>query len=223
MLFPVSDCCQAEVVTILDRKVQIINTSKIFDYKDRQLVEELSHVLTLARNGIHALAFVLNLKEDMSPLHQNAIDRLLKCKGLQPFTFVLWTNVEQNDVCSADARIYFERNLLPNKIYPDCFKKIVEFADFRAIMVESGDQTHTANYQQRKAKEFIKMIEMISRNGSEKYMNSYLDYAARTYEKAQNLKLRQINKVLGPNQDRIKQLHSQLMTKNYRIYHYLIV
>ena len=213
MLFPVSDRCQAEVVTILDRRIQIINTPKIFEYKDKCLIDEFSYVSTFARNGIHALVFVLNLREDLSPLQQNAINRLLQCKGLQPFTFILCTNAEQNDVSGVDAKRYIEQRLLKNQLYLDCFKNLVEFVDFRAIILESRDPACTENYQEEKAKEFIEMIEMISKNGYKKYMNSYMHFAARAYKDAQEDKTRQLNKVLKPHHDKIQQLRSQLTTK----------
>ena len=211
--FPLLDHCQAEVVTILGRRIQLINAPKIFEFEGKHLIQEFSRVSTFARNGIHAVAFVLNLKKGLSSLQQNAISQFLQCKGLQPFTFILWTNAEGTDVSSTDFKHYIQQHLLANPICRDGVKHLVKFVGFRAIMVKSRGQIYTVRNEDNKAKEFIEMVEMISRNGCKKYTNSYLHCAATAYKDAQKYKVQQLNKVLKSHHDKIQQLQIQLTAK----------
>jgi len=209
-LLPSIDHCQDEVVTIVGRRIQIIDAPKIFEYEGKHLIQEFSHVSTFARYGIHAVAFVFDLKKGFSPLQLKAIDQFLQCKGLLPFTFILWTNAEQNNANSTEVKHYIKQQM---RRYPDCFRTLIELVYFRSIMVESKHQICKVNNEDDKAKEFVEMIETISRNGRKKYMNSYLHFAATVYEDAQKYKIEQLNKILKSHHDKIQQLQFQLATK----------
>ena len=202
--------CMGSTSTICGKTVKIIDTPGFFDgfTATEGNFQKLSKVVTLAKEGIHALAFVLGRYTDSC---EGAIKQLLLFTGIQPFMFVLLTHAENLGKNEVTTKEYIEECLSS----PDCptgFRNLMKMVENRVIMLESVK--FVANdYREQKSKEFIAMIENLREiNENKIYSNSMLQLAAKVHEVAkqeQDAKIKEATELIALHSEKIKQLKHQ--------------
>ena len=156
LVTPVTKECSAATSTICGKTVKIVDTPGCCNpgNTDEEVLQELNRSLSLAKDGIHAVAFVINSScytED----YEKAITQLLHFKPLIPFVFVLLTHAGDEGGTKAKTDEYIQQLLLhPN--FPAYFKNLIQLVDNRVIMVESLNITE--QYHVQKSEEFMAMI-----------------------------------------------------------------
>ena len=203
----------ASTATICGKTVKIIDTPGFFDgFKStEENFNELSEVLTLAKNGIHAVAFVMGGRYTTSC--EEAVKQLLLFKGVQPFVFVLLTHVENDGINKATTEKYIKECLSS----PDCppgFRNLMDMVENRVIMLESVAFV-ADNYREQKRQELMAMVEHVFKiNESRIYTNVLLQHTAEVYKKAklqQETEMQKTTQSLALNTEKIKQLKKQQM------------
>ena len=211
-LLAVTDKCSAVTSTICGKTVKVIDTPGFFDgiTPTEENFKELSKALTLAKDGIHAVAFVMTSNR-YTPQCEKAIQQLLRLKGLQPFVFVILTHAKKKGVTKVETDEYIQQTLSDHRC-PSGLKNLLEMVENRVIMLESVDCT-TENYYEQKVKEFMELVETLDKsNGHKVYVNSMLHYTAQVYEKVklqQKTEIREKTKTLKLNSEKIEQLKKQ--------------
>ena len=163
----------AATSTICDRKVKIIDTPGFFDAftPTEEILKELCHTLILAKDGIHAVAFVMSYTR-FNELWEKGIDQLLRFKDLKSYLFLLLTHAGDEGQTKRATNECIQQQL----VNPQCaksLKKLLEVIDNRVIMVESLNASE--DYHMKKCEELIMMIECIQRaNEYNKYTNPIL-------------------------------------------------
>ena len=206
-----SKVCSASTATICGKTIKIIDTPGFFDgFKSTEdNFNELSTALTLAKNGVHAVAFVMGRYIESC---EEAIKQLLRFKGMQPFLFVLVTHAENEGIDKIATEKYIEK-CLSSTDCPPGFRNLVEVVKNRVIMLESvGFVAH--NYREQKCRELVAMIENVNLiNDNRMYTNGMLQLAALVYEKAkfqQETEIQEITESLASNTEKIKLLTQQV-------------
>ena len=206
-----SKACSASTATIRGKTIKIIDTPGFFDgFKSTEdNFNELSRVLTLAKDGIHAVAFVMGRYTTSC---EEAIKQLLLFKGVQPFVFVLLTHAENEGINKDATKNYIEECLSS----PDCppgFRHLMEMVENRVIMLESIGFI-ASDYHEQKCQELVSMIEnVLIINDNRMYTNVMLQHAALVYEKAkfqQEAEIQEITESLASNTEKIKALNEQV-------------
>ena len=211
-LLAVTDKCSAYTSTICGKTVKIIDTPGFFDgyTSAEENFGELSKTITFAKDGIHAVVFVMN-NNRYTEQCEKAIKHLQLFKGLKPFLFVLLTHANNEGVTKAATDEYIQQTLSHPRC-PGGLKNLIELVKNRVIMLESVN-TNAENYHAQKSKEFIMMIEDIHKSNAYKiYTNSMLQRAAQVYERAklqQKAEIRIATKLLQSNEEKIQQLKKQ--------------
>ena len=211
-LLAVTDICSAATSTICGKTVKIIDTPGFFDgvTPTEEEVNELSRALTLAKDGIHAVAFVMNNNRYTSQC-EKAIQQLHRFKGLQPFMFVILTHAKNKGITKVETDEYIQQTL-SNHRCPSGLKNLLEMFENRVIMLESIE-CNTEDYYKQKVEEFMELVETLHKsNGYKVYVNSMLHYTAQVYEKAklqQKTEIREKTKTLQLNSEKLEQLKKQ--------------
>ena len=200
----------ASISTVCGKTVKIIDTPGFFDgfTATEGNFQKLSKVVTLAKEGIHALAFVLGRYTDSC---EQAIKQLLLFRGIQPFMFVLLTHAENEGQNEVTTKEYIKK-VLSSPDCPNGFKDLMKMVDNRVIMLETVKDV-ASDYHEQKSKEFMSTIEsLIEINENKVYTNAMLQLAAQIYEEAkrtQDARLQEATEVIKCNSEKIKQLKCQ--------------
>ena len=199
--------------TIHGKTIRIIDTPGFFDgFKSpEESFRELSRALTLAKDGVHAVAFVMNYNRYTTTCEE-ALKQLAPLKGMQSYLFVLLTQTEDEGVTKEATDLYV-RECLSSPRCPNGLKDLIQKVDGRVIMVESKIQVKD-NYHDKKSKELIEMVESIFKNNNnEVYTNSMLRLVAQAYEIARQHQAKEDEKtkrLLRSNLHKIEQLQKQI-------------
>ena len=207
-----TDECNAGISTICGKTVKIIDTPGFFDgFKStEENFKELSRALTLAKDGFHALAFVMSFNRFIVT-HTEALNQILNFKGIKPHLFLLLTHTEREGITKEAADKYIKECLSSPKC-PQGLKVLLHEVDNRVIMLESVVPVDQ-NYQKLKSKQLIEMAESIFNSNKKKsYNNKVLRYAATAYEyarKHQAEKIENITSEIKTNSEKIEELEKQ--------------
>ena len=205
--------CSSSISIICGKKIQIIDTPGFFDEfaSIEGNFKEFSRALTLARDGIHAIAFVMRYGR-FTKACKEAIQQLQLLKGVQPFVFILLTHAKKNGITSTATSEYIEQCLTSNRCSPG-LRTLIEVAENRVIMLEAVDCI-AENYREQKCIELLTMIEKIhKRNGNKAYTNIMLKHAAEVYQRVKHQQSEEIQttvKSLESSSQRIKELKEQI-------------
>ena len=211
-LLAVTDECNASTAVICGKTVKIIDTPGFFDgFKStEENFKELSRALTLAKDGFHAVAFVMNFNHFIVT-HTEALSQILNFKGIKPYLFVLLTHTENEGITKEASDKYIEQCLLSPKC-PQGLKDLMREVKNRVIMLESVVPVDQ-NYQMLKSKQLIEMVESIFKSNKNKiYNNGVLRFAAEAYElakKHQAEKIQNITSQIQSNLEKIEELQKQ--------------
>ena len=189
----------------------IIDTPGFFDDYQTSVntFKHLSRLCTLARDGLHAVAFVISLKQRFTVLHSDLMNKLLqsKFKAIDPYIFLLFTHAGENGITEPEANQYVEQKILKHPSCSENFKKFMEMVHNRVLMVESCNSVSTVvNYKEQKCKELLRMIGKVSKNGTSKYTNLALEYTAKVYmkqEQKQGAKIKERLHTIKVKKDRL--------------------
>ena len=205
--------CSVDTSIICGKKVKIIDTPGFFDEfsSTESNFKELSRALTLAKDGIHAFAFVMRYGR-FTKSCKEAIQQLQLLTGVVPFVFILLTHAKRKGVTTAETAEYIEQCLTSNHCAL-VLRTLMEDVENRVIMLEAVD--HIAeNYHQQKCNELLMMVEKIhKRNRDKVYTNAMLKHAAEVYEYVkhqQREEIQAIMKSLELNSQKIEQLKQQM-------------
>ena len=205
--------CSSSTSTIHGKKVKIIDTPGFFDEftTTEGNFKELTRALTLAKDGIHAIAFVMRY-DCFTKMCREDIEQLQLLKGVQPFVFVLLTHTKKNGITTAATAEYIKECLTSNRCSPG-LRSLMEVVENRVIMLEAVDFI-AENYHEQKCNELLMMVENIhKRNGNKVYTNVMLQHAAEVYEQVkqkQREEIQAIMKSLESNSQKIEQLKKQI-------------
>ena len=212
-LLSVTEKCSEATSTICDKKVKIIDSPGFFDglASAEDTFNELSKAMTHAKDGIHAVAFVMKNNRYTEEC-EKAIEQLLHFRGLQPFIFVLLTYAKNIGVTKAKTDEYIQQTLSDERCPPG-FKSLMQLVNNHVIMLDS---VNTAEYyHEQKCDELMVMMENIKKaNGYKIYTNSMFLHANQMYEKAklqQLTEIRIVTNVVELNGEKIQQLKRQLV------------
>ena len=211
-LVSVTEKCSAATSTICGKTVKIIDTPGFFDgfTPTEETLQELSKAVLLAKDGIHAFAFVMNNSRYTAD-YEKAVYQLLHFKGLKPFLFVLLTHAEDVGITKAGADDYIKTTLSHPRC-PPSLKTLMKLVENRVIMVESINPTE--EYRIQKCEEFIAMINSIhTSNNYQIYTDAVLQQAAQIYENnrlQQQMITRIITEWIKSNEEKIENLHKQV-------------
>ena len=208
-LLAVTDKCKAATSTICGKVVKIIDTPGFFDgfTPTEENFRQLSRALTLAKDGIHAVAFVMNYNRYTSQCEE-AIQQLLRLKGLQPFVFVILTHAKKMGTTKAETDEYIQQTLL-NPHCPAGLKDLMQVVENRVIMLESVDFI-AENYCEQKRKELMELVETLHKsNGYNTYVDPMLHFTAQIYDEVklhQKAEIREKTRMLKLSSEKIEQL-----------------
>ena len=211
-LLAVGDKCSAYTSTICGKIVKIIDTPGFFDgyTSAEENFGELCKILTLAKDGIHAVVFVMS-NNHYTEQCEKAIKHLQLFIGLEPILFVLLTHANNQGVTKAATDEYIQQTLSHPRC-PGGVKNLMKLVKNRVMMLESTN-TSAESYHAQKSKEFIMMIENIHKSNACKiYTNSMLQHAAQVYEEAklqQQAEIRIATELSQSNEEKIQQLKKQ--------------
>ena len=215
----VTEKCVTSISTIFEKNVKIIDTPGFFDgfASTEHDIMELSRFSTFAKDGLHALVFVMTCKR-FTENCEKAVERILFFKGVAPFVFVLLTHAKKNGITKAATNKYIKDTLSSSLCAPG-LKNLMQLVDNRVVMVESVDAMGE-EYQKQKSKEFVTMIENIFKNnGNKTYINDMLFSAARLYETVakskQGEEAKQTEILLQSNAEKISTLKRQTNDTTY--------
>ena len=201
--------CSTSTSIICGKKVKIIDTPGFFDEftSTEGNLKEFSRVLTLAKDGIHAVAFVMRYGR-FTKACKEAIQQLQLLKGVQPFVFILLTHTRRNGITTTATAEYIEQCLISNRCAPG-LRTLIEVVENRVVMLEAVDFI-SESYHEQKCNELLMMIEGIhKRNGNKMYTNMMLQHAAEVYEQVKQKQSEEIQatmKSLESNSKKIVQL-----------------
>lgn len=208
-MISVTEVCSASTSIICGKKIKVIDTPGFFDEftSTEENFKEFSRALTLAKDGIHAIAFVMRYGR-FTRACREAIQQVLLLKGIQPFVFVLLTHAKNNGITATATAEYITECLTSNRCAPG-LRSLIEVVENRVIMLEAVDFV-AENYHEQKCEELMLMIENIfKRNGNKMYTNVMLQHAAEVYEQVkqkQKEEIEEIVKSLESNAEKIERL-----------------
>ena len=211
-MLAVTDESTAEISTICGKKVKIVDTPGFFDgFKStEENFKELSRAFMLAKDGIHAVAFVMNYNR-FTVSCEEALQQLFHFKGIQPYLFVLLTQTDNEGITKVATDKYIKECLSSPKC-PQGLKNLMQHVNYRVIMVETVSFVEK-NYQKQKRQEFINMVESVFKSNENKmYTNMMLRLAALAYESARKYQAEKIQEAKAQilvNLEKIEQLQKQ--------------
>ena len=188
--------CSASISMICGKKVRIIDTPGFFDEftSTEENLKELSRVLTFAKDGIHAFAFVMRYGR-FTKACKEGIQQLQQLKGVQPFVFILLTNSKKNGITTTATDKYIEQCLTSNRCAPG-LRTLMEIVEKRVVMLEAVDFI-SESYHEEKCNEFLMMIEKVhQRNGNRMYTTVMFQHAAKVYEQVKQKQREEIQAIM---------------------------
>lgn len=208
--------CSAAISTVGGKTVKIIDTPGFFDgFKPtEENHKELSKALTFAKDGVHAVAFVMDNTRFTEQCNK-AIKELLRFEDFQPYIFVLLTHADDEGVTKEETDEYIKEELSSDTC-PLGLKELMQVAEKRVVMVECLNTAE--DYHTQKCKEFITMIENIDRsNGFNPYTNDVLRETAQVYEDIRMEHAQQNSKQIEEEKGYFEKLTEDIL--NQRIKH----
>ena len=210
--------CSVSTSIICGKKIKIIDTPGFFDEfsSAESNFKELNKTLTLAIDGIHAVAFVMRYGR-FTKACKEAIQHLQLLTGVLPFVFILLTHTKRNGVTTTETAEYIEQCLTSNRC-PTGLRDLMEVVESRVIMLEAVEYI-AEDYHQQKCNELLMMVEKIhKRNGNKVYTNIALQHAAEVHEcvkQQQRKEAQAITQSLESNSQKIEQLKQQINDTAY--------
>lgn len=165
------------------RQVRLIDTPGFCDNfeKDEDKVEELGKAIILAKEGVHAIALVINAAHRFTSAEAKALEEIQLLGELWPFMFVIFTAAKSYGT-SEDKQKKAVIDALDSSRCPHQFKTMMERVQRRFMMLESTE--NNAEYRCAKVQEFLAMVDQIFSVNQRLYSNYYFQKANKLYQEA---------------------------------------
>jgi len=105
---------------------------------------EMVHVIILAREGVHAFAFVLDVTSRFSKTHVAALQDFQKFGEVAPYTFVIFTKAKQLADDEKGQQLIIAE-ILSDSECPEALKEFMQSINYRYMLLESVDPV-TSDY-----------------------------------------------------------------------------
>ena len=169
--------------TVLNNKeVEIIDTPGFCEdgMDEEQNIKELGKAVYLARNGVHAIALVVNASHRFTASQVTFLKEIELFGELWPFMFIIFSAAKNYGATEEEQRKRIHDTYDSPKC-PENFKKLLDRVDKRFIMFESTEQNQS--YRSTKLAEFFKMVDSIYYTNQRVYSNKLFQRAIELYEK----------------------------------------
>ena len=168
--------------TVLNgRKVEIIDSPSFREdgENDEENIKELCNTVFLARNGVHAIALVVNVSQQFASLQVTLLNELELLGELWPFMFIIFSAAKHYEDTDEKQRekIY---EFYGNPECPENFKKLLNKVEKRFIMLECTETSQ--DYRILKLMEFFKMVDSIYHTNERLYSNKLFKQAIELYK-----------------------------------------
>ena len=170
-------------VTVLNcRKVEIIDTPGFCEdgMDGEENIKELGKAIFLARNGVHAIALVINAAHRFTSSQVTLLREIELFDELWPFMFIIFSAAKSYGATDEKQREKVYKTYDSPKC-PENFKTLLDRVNKRFIMFESTDQNQS--YRAAKHTEFINMVDRIYSINQKVYSNKLFKRAIEMYEK----------------------------------------
>ena len=150
----------SSIKTVIDaRPITFIDTPGFCDANISlsQTNEEKTHALLLAKEGVHAFAFVLDVTSRFSQTHLTALQDFQKFEGIIPFTFVIFTKGKRLASSESEQQKIISR-MLNNS--PPALQRFMQSINYRYIILESIEYI-SEDYYMNKSSELIEKVDNI--------------------------------------------------------------
>lgn len=179
--------------TVLNgRKLEIIDSASFREdgENDEENINELCNAIFLARNGIHAIALVVNVSRRFACLQVALLKELELLGELWPFMFIIFSAAKHcGDTDEEQRKRIFELYNTPVDDRPENFNKnlkekifkiLLDKVEKRFIMLECTETNQ--DYRTSKLREFFKMVDGIYHTNERLYSNKLFKQAIELYE-----------------------------------------
>ena len=163
------------------RKLNIIDTPGFCEDSkdDAENMQELSKAIILAKDGVHAVALVVNASHRFTSSQVQLLKELELLEDLWPYMFIIFSGAKGYGETDEEQRKSI------NEIYedPDCpkdLKKLLDKIDKQFMMIESTETNQ--DYRDNKRKEFFKMVDRIYNRNKRLYSNKLFKRALEVYQ-----------------------------------------
>jgi len=201
-LISVTSKSGAHDTEIFGRKVRLIDTPGFCDdfEQEEEKVDELGKAILLAKEGVHAIALVINASHRFTSAEATALEEIELLGELWPFMFIIFTAAKCYGTSEQKQRDTV-LNTLENPKCPEHFKTLMERVNRRFMMLESTD--NSKEYRKSKITEFFAMVDSIYSTNKRLYTNYYFKKANELYQEA---KRREKNK-----EEELRKAHKDVM------------
>jgi len=182
-LISVTSKSGAHDTMIFGRKVRLIDTPGFCDdfEKEEEKVNELGKAVLLAKEGVHAIALVINSSHRFTSAEATALEEIELLGELWPFIFILFTAAKCYGATEQKQRDYI-LSTLDNPKCPEHLKTLMERVNRRFMMLENTDSS--IEYRKSKITEFFTMVDSIYSTNKRLYTNYYFKKANELYQEA---------------------------------------
>ena len=182
-MISVTSKSSAHETEICGRKVRLIDTPGFCDdfEQEEEKVNELGKAIILAKEGVHAIALVINVGHRFTSAEATALEEIELLGELWPFMFIIFTAARCYGTTDQQQRGVVLKNL-DNPKCPEHLKTLMERVNRRFMMLESLDSS--IEYRQSKIAEFFVMVDTIYSTNKRLYTNYYFKRANDLYQEA---------------------------------------
>ena len=164
------------------RKIEIIDTPGFCEdgIDGEENIKELGKAIFLARNGVHAIALVINAAHRFTSSQVALLKEIELFDDLWPFMFIIFSAAKSYGPTDEKQRerVY---KIYDNPKCPENLKTLLDRVNKRFIMLESTEDNQ--NYRAAKCTEFLNMIDSIYYINQRVYSNRLFKRAIELYEK----------------------------------------
>ena len=146
---------------------------------DADNMQELGKAIVLARNGVHAIAIVVNVSHRFTASQVTLLKELDLLDDMWPFMFIIFTAAKS---CGATDKI--QRDKI-NELYRSPkslagFKNLLDKVEHRFMMLECTETDE--DYKTRKLTEFFNLVDQIYSRNNRLYSNKLFKEALKMYQ-----------------------------------------
>ena len=173
--------------TVLNsRKLEIIDTPGFCEdgVSKEQSINELGKAVVLARNGLHAIAIVINVSHRFTSSQVAFLEEIELFDELWPFMFIIFSAAKCYGHTDEEQRkvIY---NTYNSCECPEHLKTLLNKVGKRFMMLESTEDSQI--YRTKKLEEFFGMVDSIYHTNKRVYSNQLFKQAIILYEKQKEM------------------------------------
>ena len=168
------------------RRVEIIDTPGFCEdgVSKEQSINELGKAIVLARNGLHAIAIVINVSHRFTSSQVTFLKEMELFDQLWPFMFIIFSAAKSYGATDEEQRKVIHNTYNSGKC-PRHLKTLLDKVGKRFMMLESTEDNQI--YRIKKRKEFLRMVDSIYHINKKVYSNRLFKQAIILYEKQKEM------------------------------------